>query len=520
MKAAFSHEMKNIDRRATEEAGLPSAVLMENAGGAVARRAMEILGGAPGRKICVFAGRGNNGGDAFAAARYLLNAGARVRVFLIDAAENLTANARIFFGVLQNMRAAIVCLGKDDLAWDKASVHLAFADLIVDGIFGSGFHGVLSEEYKRAAELINSSGRPILAIDLPSGVEADSGRAAENAVWATHTVAFSLPKPGLFLFPGKSCAGVVSVAPIGIPYNIIASEPVRQSIITPELVAARLPARSPLAHKHQARVGVIAGARGTSGAAALCAEAALRAGAGVVRLFTADDAAKILSAKLTEVIVDALPSGETEGLDCGGFELLLEKIAAFPVLAVGPGLGTKPGTADVVCRLALETDKQLVMDADALNILAKNRQILPKIKNPPILTPHLGEMARLADMAAAEIKEVGLLETARRFAIEWGAVLVLKGAPTLVALPDGDVFINTVGNPGLATAGSGDVLTGVIAGLAAQGMDSPSAAVCGVYLHSLAADLIAQEGMVGLAAGDVIAALPKARLQLTPMRDN
>jgi NAD(P)H-hydrate epimerase len=520
MKAAFSHEMKNIDRRAVEEAGLPGAVLMENAGGAVARRAMEISGGAAGRKICVFAGRGNNGGDAFAAARYLLNAGARVRVFLLDTAENLAADARVFFGVLQSMRAETIYLGKDGLAWDKAVIHLAFADLIIDGIFGSGFHGVLAESYQRAAELINASKRPVLAIDLPSGVDADSGKAAENAVRATHTVALSLPKPGLFLFPGKSHAGAVFVAPIGIPHNIIETEPVRQSIITPELVAAHLPARSPLAHKHQARAGVIAGARGTSGAAALCAEAALRIGAGVVKLFTADEVADILSAKLTEVMVDALPSDGEQGLDCAKFDLLLAKTAGFPVLAAGPGLGTKSGTADMICRLALETDKQLVLDADALNILAKNREILPKIKRPPVLTPHLGEMSRLSGLTAEEIRENGLLETARRFAIEWRAILALKGAPALVALPGGEVFINTAGNPGLATAGSGDVLTGVIAGLAAQGVDAAAAAVCGVYLHGLAADLIAQEGMVGLAAGDVIAALPKARLKLTPERDS
>jgi NAD(P)H-hydrate epimerase len=264
---------------------------------------------------------------------------------------------------------------------------------------------------------------------------------------------------------------------------------------------------------------VIAGARGTCGAAALCSEAALRAGAGVVKLFAASDAADFLSAKLTEVMVETLPAGEADGLESAGFGLLLEKAEDFPVLAIGPGLGTKPGTAELVCRLAAETEKRLVLDADALNILAKNREILPKIKVPPILTPHLGEMARLADLTAKQIEEEGLLEVARRFAAAWRAILVLKGAPTLVALPSGEVFINTSGNPGLATAGSGDVLTGVVAGLAAQGAAAAEAAIGGVYLHGLAADLVAQDGLVGLAAGDVIAALPKARQELTVGRN-
>ena len=509
MKLALAKDMRDIDRRAAD-AGLPGIVLMENAGYAVAERAVSLLGSAAGKKVCVFAGRGNNGGDAFVTARYLLNQGIKTRVFVLADRVSISPDAAVFLGVLESMRTTVEFAREDSRFWDSVSVHLAFSDLIIDGMLGTGFHGALTGLYRQAVGAINNSRRPVLAIDLPSGVDADTGMVEDCAVRAGHTVTLGLPKPGLFVFPGKEHAGEVSIAPIGLPYNIIAGQSIEQSIIMPELVSFLLPRRSPLAHKHQSRAGVIAGAPASSGAAALCAEAALRAGAGVVRLFAPDSVAGILSIKLTEVMVECLPDAGGAGLDSAAADILLEKADDYAALAIGPGLGTKTGTAEAICRLLSATDRQLVLDADALNILAANKEILANIKQPPVLTPHMGEMTRLTGLTAEELRSEGIINVTRRFAKEWRAIIVLKGMPTLVGLPYGQVFVSIRGNPGLATAGSGDVLTGVIAGLAAQGLDLPEAAVCGVYLHGLAADLLAADGMYGLAAGDLIAALPKA----------
>jgi len=513
MKLALAKDMQDIDRRAME-AGLPSVVLMENAGHAVAERAAALLGDVRGKKVCLFAGRGNNGGDAFAAARYLLNQGARARVFVLASRSEVSPDAGVFLGVLEEMRAAVDFVRDDSRFWDNVNVRLAFADLIIDGIFGTGFVGTLTEECRKAVEAMNNSRRPIVAIDLPSGVNADTGGVEGCAVRAAHTVTFGLPKPGLFIFPGKEHAGEVSLASIGLPHNIIASQPVGQSLITPELVKALLPQRSPLAHKHQARVGVFAGAPTNTGAAALCAQAALRAGAGLVRLFAPNSVVGILAIKLTEVIVEGLPDEAESGLDSGVADALLEKTSGFSVLAIGPGLGKQQGTAKALRRLLVGTDRPLVLDADALNIIAMNKEIFLDIKTPPVLTPHMGEMARLTGLAAEKLQGEGLLNVVRRFAREWQSIVVLKGMPTFVGLPDGQVFVNVKGNPGLATAGSGDVLAGVIAGLAAQGMALTEAAVCGVYLHGLAADLVAEEGMYGLTADDLVTALPRARLAI------
>lgn len=509
MKLALAEEIKNIDKKATEEANIPSIVLMENAGRAVFEMAAEMFErNLSGKKICVFAGKGNNAGDAFVAARYLLNNGVKVKLFLLAPEELFSADAQTAFSILKTMQPDISLLA-NQTEWDKMKVQLAFCDLVIDGLLGTGFHGTLEGEYASAVEAINNCRKPVLSIDIPSGIEADSGKAASIAVMATNTVTLALPKPGLFMFPGKAYAGRVSVAPIGVPNNIIDDMPIQQKLITNEMVACYLPRRSLLANKNQFRAAVVAGSKGMIGAAALCSEAALRIGAGLVKLLTAQNAADILSMKLTEVMVDTL-AADDDGLTPGFVDVLLEKTTSFSVVAVGPGLGIREGTKEFVCDFIQNTDKTLVLDADALNAIAGKTELLTKTKELAVITPHLGEMARLTGLSIEQIEQEGILRIARRFAIEWQTIVVLKGVPTIVALPDGEAFINTTGNPGMATAGSGDVLTGVIAGLIAQGLEPAPAAVCGVYLHSLAADIVAQDAMMGMAAGDILSALPQA----------
>lgn len=514
MKLAFSEEIKAIDKKAAEEGHMPGLLLMENAGRAVFEMAAEILEkNFFGKKICIFAGKGNNGGDAFVAARYLLNNGVKAKIFLLAQEENLLGDAAVAFNILKGMQPEIQVL-EDDKDWDKLLVYLLSCDLVIDGILGIGFKGTLEGSFGRAVNLINESKKPVLAIDIPSGVSADDGKVEKTAVQATCTVTLALPKPGLFIYPGRAYAGRISVAPIGLPTYIISQAPVQQKLITSEMVSFYLPRRAMTAHKNQTRTAVVAGERGKTGAAALCCEAALRAGAGLVQLFTAQDVADTMAIKLTEVMVDSLAADET-GLVPDFIDVLLEKTSSFGVLAVGPGLGTKTGTQETVRQLLVKTDKKLVLDADALNALVGKTQLLAQTKEIAVLTPHLGEMARLTGLTVEQIQEDGILRVARKFAIEWQSILVLKGAPTVVAFPDGEIFVNTAGNPGMATAGSGDVLTGVIAGLIAQGLDQAPAAVCGVYLHSLAADILAQDAMTGMAAGDIVSVLPKAISDLT-----
>ena len=513
MKLAFSKEIKYIDKKTMEEGKMPSLLLMENAGRAVFEMATEMLtGNFSGKKVCIFAGKGNNGGDAFVAARYLLNNGAKVRIFLLTGQDAFEGDAASAFAILKGMKPEILEL-TDDKAWDRMLVYLLACDLIIDGLLGTGFKGRLEENFERVINIINNSGKTVLSIDIPSGVGADDGKVETVAVLAANTVTLALPKPGLFIAPGRSYTGKIAVAPIGIPSYIINEAPIQQKLITGEMVTWHLPRRQITAHKNQAKVAVIAGEKGKTGAAALCCEAALRTGAGIVQLFTAQDVADNMALKLTEVMVDALATDET-GITSEFIDVLLEKTAFFPVLAIGPGLGNKTGTAETVCQLLQKTDKKLVLDADALNAVVGNTKIFAQTKEIAVLTPHLGEMARLTSLTVEQMQQEGILQIARRFAVEWQSILILKGAPTVVAFPDGEIFVNTAGNPGMATAGSGDVLTGVIAGLIAQGMDQAPAAVCGVYLHSLAADLIAREVMIGMTAGDIVSALPKAISEL------
>ncbi len=509
MKIALGEEIKSIDKKAVEEGLMPSIVLLENAGYAVANQSLSMFSTNNRlKKVCVFAGKGNNGGDAFVAARYLANSGITVRVFVLAEEQDLSNDAQKAFAILKNMNVKIEFIVKNT-DWNKVNLHVAWADLVIDGMLGTGFSGQLQGDFFNAVECINSSNKPVLSIDIPSGVNADTGSVETVAILATSTISFVLPKMGLFLLPGKSYVGDLVVAQIGIPNNIVNIVNIEQNVITADLVRSFLPQRAVDAHKNQAQTAVVAGNKTTSGAAALCSEAALRSGSGIVKLFTPKNVFDILAVKLTEVMVDSLDYDLEIGV-VENIENLFAKIENFHCLAVGPGLGTKRATKDFVIDIIKNTDKKLVLDADALNIIADNSQILKETKQLAIITPHLGEMARLTGLSIEQMKQEGIVRIARRFAVLWRTVVALKGVPTIVALPDGQIFVNINGNKGMATAGSGDVLTGIISGFLAQGLPAQAAAICGVYIHSLAGDIVAKEAQIGMAAGDIISAIPRA----------
>ncbi len=513
MKVSLVKEMRAVDRRAGEEYGLPEVVLMENAGRQTAAAMVSLLGSVRGKTICIFAGSGNNGGDAFAAARHLYNEGAVLKVFLTGNPDHIKASPSIMKQALTAMGIAVHGLA-GDRDMDRLRLALRFADGVLDGILGTGFRGTLRPIVRQAVELVNVAGKPVLAIDIPSGVEADTGAVSDVAVRAAKTIALGLPKPGHLLGPGAVYAGELTVDSIGIPRQLLEDEAILQACIDDGLAAALLPPRPRTAHKGTCgRILIVAGSRGMTGAAALCTEASLRAGCGIATLAVPESQQPILAVKLTEAMTVPVPEQEPGVL--GGSEALkalVPLVEGYDAVLVGPGLGRAQVTGEFVKALVREADRPLILDADAIYALRGTPEILREAKHVPILTPHLGEMAGLLGLSVADLRE-DLAGIARDAAAEYHAVFVLKSECTLVAFPDGRVYFTTKGNAGMATAGAGDVLAGTIAGLmqqAAEGM----APVLGVYLHGFAGDLAYQEKAEGLLAGDILAKLPEARRRL------
>jgi len=509
VKVTTAAEMRQIDSQAVSKFGIPSIVLMENAGYKVAKKVDEVVGGARNKKICIFSGKGNNGGDGFVAARHLGNLGAKVKIFLFGAKADVSGDARVNLDILLKTGFDIVeIISERDM--DKAKVAAALSPCLVDALLGTGFRGEISGNLAGLIEIISTADSQVVAVDVPSGIDADNGQVRGVAVQADHTVTLALPKPGLLFQPGATYAGKITVADIGIPPAVIAAGMIKQKVITADAVRRMLPKRQAWLHKGACgRVLVVAGSPGLSGAAALASSAAVRAGAGLVTLATAAGQQAILAGKVTEVMTKALPEtadGVIGGEAAGNIKTLA---AASDVLAIGPGLGRAEATAAVVRDIVSNIDCPLVVDADGLSALVGNSQILTEAAAVAILTPHAGEMSRLTGLAVDYIN-ANKLAVARKAALEWEAIVVLKGPGTVVAFPDGEAFINTTGNAGMATGGTGDVLTGVIAGFIAQGLSSHDAAIVGVYIHGLAGDIVAEAGMIGMMAGDLVGSLPKA----------
>ena len=506
MRVVYPDEMKALDGAAIE-GGIPSLDLMERAGRSLAEQARDILSLCTGRKIAVIAAKGNNGGDGLVAARYLESWGAELKVHLIGGEEELTPDSS------ENHRRFIDA-GGEVVKADAALLQreLPAVDLIIDALFGVGFRGRAEGIYGEVISAMNGSGVPIIAVDIPSGVEADTGAVLGPAVEARRTVTFAWPKTGLYLFPGAEKVGELVVADIGIPEELVDGI-VESDIHTIESrhIAAMLPHRSPHAHKGMCgRVLVVAGSVGLTGAAALCSCSDLRSGAGVVTLGIPASLNPIMEVKLTEVMTLLLPEDREGTLGGGAVDKVLEAMESHDALALGPGLGMAPATRDVVTGLLERVEKPVVLDADGINAAAIEPWSLTDRDHPTVITPHPGELGRLLGKEAREIQAARLdsaLEAARRM----GCVTVLKGANTLVAAADGKVYFNPLILPGLATAGSGDVLTGCTAVLCAQGLGPLQAALCGVFIHGKAAELASHlVGPVGMVAGDVISNLPLA----------
>ena len=512
-------QMREMDRRATEEYGIPSLLLMENAGLQATlelERAFPLLAQ---RRVAIVCGKGNNGGDGFVVARHLFDREIAVEVLLLARQTEIRGDAGTNLEILQRSGVPIheVTTAQE---LDAGRRLVEQADVVVDAILGTGMTGPAKGLFGEAIELLNRSGRPIVALDLPSGLNSDEGSIPGPSVNAVLTVTFGLPKRCLILYPAASCAGRVVTVDIGLPRQLLTDPLLGVSLIRAEDVAGALPRRDPNAHKGTyGHVLVLAGSPGKTGAAAMCAFSALRIGAGLVTLALPESLNDAMEAKLTEVMTEPLPETGERTVAFAALERVLELVKGKRVVAIGPGLSIHPETAELVQAVMQAVKAQIVVDADGINALGPNLEMLRNAALPPILTPHPGELARLLGIDRDEIVR-NRIPIAQKVATSFGVHLVLKGARTLIADPDGRVAVNMTGNAGMATGGTGDVLTGLIAGLLAQGVNADLATRTGVYLHGLAGDLAADAiGQEAMVASDLMAQIPEAIRQLKAHRD-
>lgn len=510
MKIVTAAQMQALDHRTIREAGVPGTTLMERAGAGVVACLEQQLGSLRGKTVTILCGKGNNGGDGFVVARLLHQQRAKVRVLALAPLTELSRDAATMHRQLA--RAAGKTVIKPFTSASLVQTLLHDSDVVIDALLGTGLSSDVTGRFGDAIDSINQAHRLTVAIDLPSGIHADTGAVLGRAVMADLTVTFGLPKLGLFQNEGIDHAGHVEIIDIGIPPAYVDATDSRINVMTAPFVRSVLPTRRLSSHKGTfGHAGIIAGSVGKTGAAAMAAKAALRVGAGLVTVAIPASVNDVLEAKLLEAMTMPMPDTKAHTFSRTALDRLKAFITARTAVAIGPGLSTHPETVELIQALIKQLDRPAVLDADALNALAGRATRLTECKIPPILTPHPGEMARLETDATVQSVNADRIGTATRFARERGVYLVLKGARTVIARPDGLIAICPTGNPGMATAGTGDVLTGMMAGLLAQGLTSWDAACAAAYLHGLAGDFAASvNGQAGMIAGDVIEQIPHA----------
>jgi NAD(P)H-hydrate epimerase len=506
MKLVTAAEMRELDRKAIEEVGIPSLVLMENAGRTTYRiLRREFANPSP---VAVIAGRGNNGGDGSVVARYLAQAGIPVAIFLVAGRDQVKGDALVNLEIAARMGLEIVEV-REEQDLNPLAHRLARSGLIVDALLGTGLNSEVRGLMRLVIDEINRMRPPVLAVDIPSGLCADTGQALGAAVRAQVTVTYGWPKIGQILPPGRDYAGRLWQVDISIPPELAREVPAE--LAEAAEMRALLPPRPWGGHKGNfGHLVVIAGSAGKTGAAALASEAAVRSGAGLVTLGIPASLNDILEAKITEAMTLPLPEAIGErALGMKALEPLQNFLENKTAAALGPGLGTHPETGELVRRLTRDLPLPMVIDADGVNALAGAPELVKTAAGPRILTPHPGEMARFLGTTTQAV-QADRLGTARKAAAAANAVVVLKGAQTLVADAQGRVSVNATGNPALASGGTGDVLTGLIGGFLAQKLDPWDAARLGVYLHGLAADFfVDRSGPRGLIAGDLLLIFPE-----------
>ena len=517
MKLATAEQMRACDRIAITEMGIPGAVLMENAGRSTVESMVRRYGPLAGKAVAIFAGPGNNGGDGLVIARHLHQLGALPQVYLLVRPEAIKGDAAANLHVVQELPIPlVVVLSEADLRDNENE--LARCRLVVDALFGTGLAREVTGHFAEAIRRINRFSCPVVAVDVPSGLNSDTGLELGAAVRADLTCTYGLAKPGIMVDPGREFAGAVEVIDIGIPPQAVEQAGVAMELLERSTVAEWLPPRLATAHKGSfGHLLLLAGSEGKTGAALLAAHGALRSGVGLVTLCVPEPLNPIFETALFEAMTVPLPASTTAPINAD-HHVIAEALGGKQAMVMGPGIGTGDNTALLVKRLYQKVDLPMVVDADALNALATDPVLLGKAAGPRILTPHPGEMARLLGVTSAAVQK-DRLAAARALAVEHRVFVVLKGAGTVLASPEGMLAVNPTGNPGMAAGGMGDVLAGLIGGLLCQRLSPWQAAGLGVYAHGLAGDVLVEEmGLqFGYMASELAAALPDAFRRIMDM---
>jgi len=507
MKIVTPDQMREIDNLAINLIGIPSIVLMENAAIKVKEESEKLLNGLKNKKVFVFAGKGNNGGDALAVARLMHNCGTIVEVFVFD--DTFTAEAKINFEIIKKMGLEINSISNEDYL-SKVKIDLERVDLVIDGIFGTGIKGIVSGIINKTIRIINESNKKVISIDIPSGVNGGTGEIAGICINATKTVSLALPKIGFYKNPGNAYLGELTVADISIPKIVIDRFTLNLNLITKEKIMEIFPKRYKDSNKGTyGRLFLITGSLGMTGAGTLAGKSAYRTGAGLVYLGVPASLINIYESMLAESVT--LPFKDGGGyFHPDSYTQIVEFSKSVDVVGIGPGLSNRDELIEFVEKLIENIDKPMVLDADALNLISKKINILEKLKAKTIITPHPGEMARLTGKSILEIQNdrIGI---SLEFSKKWNIIVVLKGNNTVITMPNGEIYINETGNNGMATAGSGDVLTGIIMSLIGQGKRPEEAAIIGTYIHGLAGDIASKElTEYSTVSNDIIGKIPKA----------
>jgi ADP-dependent NAD(P)H-hydrate dehydratase / NAD(P)H-hydrate epimerase len=514
MKILTSAEMREVDRRAIEEIGIPGVVLMENAGIRTAAAIADVYPECDGGEVLIAAGKGNNGGDGFVIARQLAVEGWRPRILLFAGKDEIRGDAAVNLAVAVRMGLPIEEI-RTVADIKRAARRLQEAPLIVDALFGTGLAKPLEGFYAEAVAAINRSPAPVVAVDIPSGLSSDTFEIIGPCVEADLTVCLAAPKIAHVFPPAEDCVGKLRIVDIGMPPALLDDPAHRLELFDIEGLLPFFDRRKPDTHKGTyGHLLIVAGSRGKTGAAVLAGKAALKSGAGLVTVAVPESCLPIVARASSELMTEALPETPKGTIVREALHVVRNLLKGKNALVLGPGLSTDPSTAEFVRHLLPEIKIPFIIDADGLNIIASHRKVLDDLQAPCILTPHPGEFSRLTGLSIPDVL-ARRLELAPGFSRTHGLHLVLKGYRTLVADPEGRIFVNPSGNPGMATGGTGDVLAGMIAAFLMPKAALTSAVTAAVFAHGMSGDLAAESvSQRALTAGDIIRFLPRTLREL------
>lgn len=510
MKVVTANEMRKIDKKAIEEWGISGCILMENAGAGIVKSMEKYSGDLKGKRIIIMAGKGNNGGDGFVIARHLLNREIHCEVFILVEEGSLKGDALLNYSILKKTGCPIFEITSRSML-SSVAPKINEADIIIDALLGTGLthsaEGIIAE----AIDLINSTHKCIISVDIPSGMNSDTGEITGPAIKASLTFTLCLPKRSFFLYPAANYTGKFEVVDIGIPQKLIEMEDIKVELIDSNRLKILLVDRNRDTHKGNfGHVLILSGSPGKTGAATLSAMGALRCGTGLVTVGIPESLNDIMEIKLTEAMTEPLAETEARTLSLKAKEKILDMSKRMNAVAIGPGLSLHPETSELVRELIQLLEIPVIIDADGITALKGHENILKRTKAPVILTPHPGEMSRLINKEINEIRKdrIGIVQN---FCCENRVFMALKGANTIIGDPEGNCYINPTGNPGMASGGSGDVLTGMIAGFIAQKMNPLDGLIAGVFIHGISGDIaLDSKGEEGLIASDIIDSIPVA----------